>query len=189
MEIIINIILLATSGSAAVYCFVLNKKLDTLRKTENGLGASVAAMSKSIDDAREAVRDANAASSQSIKELAPLIEESKAIYPKLNELIDIISELSEIAVSEIGSAKDQANAHISSLLQEASAKSDELRAEIGLTDELISTFTEDDSEDESDDTVVFVDDEPPSKSDVSARLGNAVDRAQAMKNQRAAGLL
>ncbi|MEZ5917899.1 MAG: hypothetical protein R3C40_10135 [Parvularculaceae bacterium] len=38
MELIVNLVLLATSGAAAVYCYILSIRLKKLNDTRAGLG-------------------------------------------------------------------------------------------------------------------------------------------------------
>lgn len=121
MEMIVNFMLLAASGAATFYCFILSRKLEALKNTEKGLGATIATMSHTVDVARSTVTLAKESSAQSIADLSPLIEETKEILPQLTEMIDVISELAEIAIRDVNEASAQASADLDARLEKARA--------------------------------------------------------------------
>ncbi len=121
MEMIINFMLLAASGAATFYCFILSRKLEALKNTEKGLGATIATMSHTVDQARGAVALAKETSAESISELTPLIEETKDLLPQLSEMIDVIGELAEITVRDVNEASGAANAALEERLAAARA--------------------------------------------------------------------
>lgn len=119
MEMIVNFMLLAASGAATFYCFILSRKLEALKSTEKGLGATIATMSHTVDQARATVGMAKESSANSIAELKPLIEETQEILPQLTEMIDVISELAEIAIRDINDASGKASASLDERLAKA----------------------------------------------------------------------
>ena len=121
MEMIVNFMLLAASGAATFYCFILSRKLEALKNTEKGLGATIATMTHTVDVARSTVTLAKESSAQSIADLSPLIEETKEILPQLTEMIDVISELAEIAIRDVNEASAQASADLDARLEKARA--------------------------------------------------------------------
>ena len=121
MEMIIDFMLLAASGAATFYCFILSRKLEALKSTEKGLGATIATMSHTVDQARATVAMAKESSAESISELSPLIAETKEILPQLTEMIDVISELAEIAIRDVNEASVTARADLDARLQKAKA--------------------------------------------------------------------
>lgn len=137
MEMIVNFMLLAASGAATFYCFILSRKLEALKNTEKGLGATIATMSHTVDVARSTVTLAKESSAQSIADLSPLIEETKEILPQLTEMIDVISELAEIAIRDVNEASAQASADLDARLEKARALQTRLDEQIDffLTDE------------------------------------------------------
>ena len=130
MEMIIDFMLLAASGAATFYCFILSRKLEALKNTEKGLGATIATMSHTVDQARATVTLAKESSADSIKELTPLIEETKEILPQLTEMIDVISELAEIAIRDVSEASGQASAELEERLAKAKALQERLDEQI-----------------------------------------------------------
>ncbi|MEM8771375.1 MAG: hypothetical protein AAGD92_06980 [Pseudomonadota bacterium] len=137
MELIINAILMAASGSAALYCYMLNKKLDVLRSTEKGLGASIATMAKSVEDARTAISAVNESNTRSVQELKPLIEEANSAITQMTELIDVVSELTEIAVTDIDKAATQSCHSIYEHVAKAKNAIEELREEFVYVDDML----------------------------------------------------
>ncbi len=130
MEMIVNFMLLAASGAATFYCFILSRKLEALKSTEKGLGATIATMSHTVDQARATVSMAKESSANSIAELSPLIEETKDILPQLTEMIDVISELAEIAIRDINDASGKASASLDERLAKARALQERLDEQI-----------------------------------------------------------
>jgi chromosome segregation ATPase len=108
MDMIVDFILLAASGAAAVYCFVLSKRLKKLNDMKNGLGASIASMSQTLDQTQQVLALAKRSSVESIERLSALIEEAERLTPELSQLMDALGELSEIAADDIAKAKDEA---------------------------------------------------------------------------------
>lgn len=130
MEMIIDFMLLAASGAATFYCFILSRKLEALKSTEKGLGATIATMSHTVDQARATVAMAKESSSQSVAELTPLIEETKDVMPQLTEMIDVISELAEIAIRDVNDASGKAGADLDARLAKAKALQERLDQQI-----------------------------------------------------------
>ena len=130
MEMIIDFMLLAASGAATFYCFILSRKLEALKSTEKGLGATIATMSHTVDQARATVTLAKESSAESINELTPLIEETKEILPQLTEMIDVISELAEIAIRDVNEASGKAGAELEQRLSKAKALQERLDEQI-----------------------------------------------------------
>lgn len=130
MEMIIDFMLLAASGAATFYCFILSRKLEALKSTEKGLGATIATMSHTVDQARATVTMAKESSAESIRELTPLIAETREILPQLTEMIDVISELAEIAIRDVNDASGAARAGLDARLAKAKALQEQLDQQI-----------------------------------------------------------
>ncbi|WP_375204301.1 hypothetical protein [Hyphococcus sp.] len=179
MEMIIDFMLLAASGAATFYCFILSRKLEALKSTEKGLGATIATMSHTVDQARATVTLAKESSAESINELTPLIEETKEILPQLTEMIDVISELAEIAIRDVSEASGKAGAELDARL----AKAKELQARL---DEQIDFFLVDNPDPDgpgtrmtpngrSDEDVAYLDDD---ETDLPAKTAQAKAKAK-----------
>ncbi len=116
MEMIFDFMLLAASGSAAVYCFVLNRKLQRLKDTEKGLGATIASMAAAVEQAQSAVAQAKLSSAESVNELAPLVAETREFLPKLTTLAESIGGIADTTIANINEAALAATKEIASCL-------------------------------------------------------------------------
>jgi Domain of unknown function (DUF6468) len=131
MEMIFDFMLLAASGSAAVYCFVLNRKLQRLKDTEKGLGATIASMAAAVEQAHAAVADAKQSSAESVNELTPLVAETREFLPKLAALAESIGGIADTTIANINEAALAATKEIAACLdsvgpvQPASATDDD----------------------------------------------------------------
>ncbi|VAV93411.1 hypothetical protein MNBD_ALPHA05-654, partial [hydrothermal vent metagenome] len=119
MEIIFDFMLLAASGSAAVYCFVLNRKLQRLKDTEKGLGATIASMAAAVEQAQAAVADAKQSSAESVNELTPLVAETREFLPKLTALAESIGGIADTTIANINEAALAATKEIAACLDSA----------------------------------------------------------------------
>ncbi len=138
MELIIDFILLAASGAAVFYCVVLSRKLEKLKDTEKGLGATIASMSQTVDQAHSTVVLAKESSNQSVAELTPLIEEVRVIVPKVTEMIDALGKLGEVARENIVTAAAGASLDIEDSLSDARAVQSEISQRIFELNELLN---------------------------------------------------
>lgn len=190
MEMIVNFMLLAASGAATFYCFILSRKLEALKSTEKGLGATIATMSHTVDQARATVAMAKESSAESVAELSPLIEETKEILPQLSEMIDVISELAEIAIRDVNDASGKAKADLDARIARARALQEKL-------DQQIDFFAADDPDprgpgrrrafDEDDDgNVAYLDedDAPARKKQRPSKVSTALLNARNQRKMR-----
>lgn len=183
---IVNFMLLAASGAATFYCFILSRKLEALKSTEKGLGATIATMSHTVDQARSTVSLAKESSAESVAELTPLIEETKEILPQLSEMIDVISELAEIAIRDVNDASSKATENLDARIAKARALQKKL-------DQQIDFFAADEPDPrgpggrriphEDDDNVAYLDedDAPAPKKQRQSKVSTALLNA---RNQR-----
>jgi len=183
MELIVNFMLLAASGAAAFYCFVLNKRLADLKDTNSGLGASIATMSQTVDTARSVVALAKESSTQSIAQLSPLVEETRIIIPKLTELIDVISELSEIAVKDIDESCESAIVKLDKRIQDAQELGKEVTAQVEAQLQNLADAIETTSLEDSDEQICYIDELETSRSDRTARVASAIDAASKQRDR------
>ncbi len=116
MEMIFDFMLLSASGSATVYCFVLNRKLQRLKDTEKGLGATIASMAAAVEQAQAAVAQAKQSSAESVNELAPLVAETREFLPKLAALAESIGDTADTTISNINEAALAATKEIAACL-------------------------------------------------------------------------
>ncbi len=177
MEMIVNFMLVAASGSAAVYCFILNRKLQGLKDTEKGLGATIASMAQAVEQAQSAVALAKQSSAESIDELEPLVAETRAFMPKLTELVESIGDIADASISGINDATTAATIEIEACLEKVRRLQADMAS--GADNQAAAP-----SPDQSDavDTVEFLEREPsPREAPPSGATDNASTETMARK--------
>ncbi len=104
MSLIVDFLLLAASGAACFYCWVLNTRIKALTSTKDGIHTGIAALSQSADDMQTAMANTkNQAATDSVK-LEALLEDASNKIPELQMLASQIQEISERAVEETETA-------------------------------------------------------------------------------------
>jgi hypothetical protein len=86
LTLLFDLILIGASSCAAVYCWLLNKRLQLLRDTNQGLGATIKEMAISVTRAQEAVKDIKTETKTAKKELNLLLVEAQATIEHLSDL-------------------------------------------------------------------------------------------------------
>lgn len=105
MQLIVDFILLAASGAATIYCFVLSRRLARLNDMKNGIGASIASMSQALDQTQQVLALAKSSSLEGVQRLTALLEEAERVGPEIRQLIDALSDLAGIAADDIETAR------------------------------------------------------------------------------------
>lgn len=105
MQLIVDFILLAASGAATVYCFVLSRRLAKLNDMKNGIGASIASMSQALDQTQQVLALAKSSSLEGVQRLTALLEDAERVGPEIRELIDALGELATDATDDIDNAR------------------------------------------------------------------------------------
>ncbi|MHA7872462.1 MAG: hypothetical protein ACX939_08955 [Hyphococcus sp.] len=100
MALIIDFMLLAASGTACFYCWVLSKRLKALTSNKDGIQTGIAALAQSAEEMQTAIAETKESASENVSRLEALIAEANAKAPELEELLTRIAEVSKDAVSE-----------------------------------------------------------------------------------------
>jgi ABC-type transporter Mla subunit MlaD len=108
MDMIVDFILLAASGAATIYCFVLSRRLAKLNDMKNGIGASIASMSSALDQTQQVLAFAKSSSLEGVKRLTEVLEEAERVKPEITQLLEVLSELADIASDDIDAARANA---------------------------------------------------------------------------------
>lgn len=93
MELISDILLLAGSFGAAVYCYVLSARLKKFTTLENGMGGAIAVLSAQVDDMTVALEKARGAANGSAESLEGLTARGEAVSRKLELLLASLHDL------------------------------------------------------------------------------------------------
>lgn len=96
MDLVSDILLAAGAIGAAVYCFVLGKRLKSFNSLEKGVGGAVAVLSTQVEDLKKTLETAQKTAAESAETLSDLNiraeETSKRLEIQLAALNDLPQE-------------------------------------------------------------------------------------------------
>lgn len=95
MELIADILLVAGALGAAIYCFVLARRLARFNDLETGMGGAVAVLSAQVDDLTKTLEIAQDSSGESVQVLTELTERAEAVAKRLELLVASMHDLPE----------------------------------------------------------------------------------------------
>ena len=95
MELIADILMIAASIGAAVYCFVLAARLRRFTTLETGMGGAIAVLSAQVDDMTRALETARSVAGTSEKNLADLTTRAETLARRLELLMASLHDLPE----------------------------------------------------------------------------------------------
>lgn len=98
MEMISDILLMAGSFGAAIYCYVLSSRLKKFTTLETGMGGAIAVLSAQVDDMTRALDKARGAANGSAESLEALTLRGETVARKLELLVASLHDLPEPAV-------------------------------------------------------------------------------------------
>lgn len=97
MDMISDILLVAGSFGAAIYCFVLSNRLKRFTTLESGMGGAIAVLSAQVDDMTVALEKARSAANGSAESLEALTARGEAVARKLELLVASLHDLPDPA--------------------------------------------------------------------------------------------
>lgn len=97
MELIADVLLLAGSFGAAIYCYVLSTRLKRFTTLESGMGGAIAVLSAQVDDMTVALDKARGAANGSAESLEALTIRGEAVARKLELLVASLHDLPDPA--------------------------------------------------------------------------------------------
>ena len=100
MEFIADILLASGALAAALYCFVLSRRLRRFTDLEHGIGGAIAVLSVQVDDLSKALKQAEVASTQSAGSLASQTDAAKDVAKRLELLVASMHDLPEPTAPE-----------------------------------------------------------------------------------------
>lgn len=107
MELISDILLLAGSFGAAIYCHVLATRLKRFTTLESGMGGAIAVLSAQVDDMTVALDKARGAANGSAESLEALTARGEAVARKLELLLASLHDLPDPAAVPARSVVDE----------------------------------------------------------------------------------
>ncbi|MBN8631493.1 MAG: hypothetical protein J0L76_11625 [Rhodobacterales bacterium] len=108
MDLISDILLMAGSFGAAVYCYVLSTRLKKFTTLETGMGGAIAVLSAQVDDMTVALEKARGAANGSAEGLEALTRRGEAVARKLELLVASLHDLPDPAATPAPAAAEPA---------------------------------------------------------------------------------
>ncbi|HOZ31351.1 MAG TPA: hypothetical protein PLM52_00610 [Tabrizicola sp.] len=93
MDLIADILLVAGSFGAAIYCYVLASRLKRFTTLETGMGGAIAVLSAQVDDMTRALEQARGAANGSAESLEGLTARGEAVARRLELLVASLHDL------------------------------------------------------------------------------------------------
>ena len=87
MELIADMLLVAGALGAAVYCFILARRLARFNDLENGVGGAVAVLSSQVDDLTRTLADAQKMAATSSHSLDELTDRAEGVAKRLELMV------------------------------------------------------------------------------------------------------
>jgi hypothetical protein len=107
MEMISDILLVAGSFGAAIYCYVLSSRLKKFTTLETGMGGAIAVLSAQVDDMTRALEKARGAANGSAESLEALTLRGEAVARKLELLVASLHDLPDPAAQPARTPVDE----------------------------------------------------------------------------------
>lgn len=95
MDLIADILLVAGSFGAAVYCYVLSSRLKRFTTLETGMGGAIAVLSAQVDEMTIALEKARGAATGSAESLTALTVRGEEVARRLELLVASLHDLPE----------------------------------------------------------------------------------------------
>ncbi len=95
MDLIADVLLLAGAFTAALYCWVLSKRVKGLNDLDTGLGSAVASLSSQVNGMQTALKATQAVTGSSIAEMEELAERAEKAAERLNLMLATVQEEKE----------------------------------------------------------------------------------------------
>jgi hypothetical protein len=99
MDLIADVLLMAGSFGAAIYCAVLAARLKRFTTLETGMGGAIAVLSAQVDDMTVALEKARGAATGSAESLEGLTARGEAVARKLELLLASLHDLPDPAAA------------------------------------------------------------------------------------------
>lgn len=126
MNFIIDFLLLAASGAACFYCWVLSTRIKSITNTKDGIHTGIVALTQSAEEIQSAIASTKASAAENSANLEQLLAEADKKIPELRELMSQITEISQTAVQETETATTNLFEMLTPHIKEAQAASYQL---------------------------------------------------------------
>lgn len=100
MDVIADILLIAATLGAGIYCLVLARRLSRFTDLENGMGGAIAVLSTKVDEMTKALRDAQTLAEGSSDALTDLTERADGVAQRLELMVAALHDVPEVQATD-----------------------------------------------------------------------------------------
>ena len=101
MNLIADALLAAGAFGAALYCYILQRRLQRFTALESGMGGAIAVLSAQVDDMTRALQAAQATAGQSSATLEAQVARAEAAAARLDLMLAALHDLPDSGGSHI----------------------------------------------------------------------------------------
>lgn len=146
LDMISDFLLLAASGVACFYCWMLSRRLKALSSAEKGIGAGISQLSQSAEEVKAAVAATRAGADAAAAKLEALLARAEQKSAELSALYAQIEGAGEAVAAKTEGATRRYVDTLSPFLSEANEIADKLFAAIERAPRAASATPADDQE-------------------------------------------
>ncbi|MEO1549435.1 MAG: hypothetical protein AAFR93_03265 [Pseudomonadota bacterium] len=84
MELMADGLLMVAAGVAALYCWILSRRLQALKDTKQGLGGAIAGLSHQVEEIQRTLDQSKAHATAEAERLARLVEQAQAVATQVD---------------------------------------------------------------------------------------------------------
>jgi hypothetical protein len=95
---IADLLMIAASAGAGIYCLVLSRRLSRLTSFDKGIGGAIAVLSAQVDDMKQALSDAKTGSDSASAQLQDLVRQARDISGELELMVAACHDFAEEAL-------------------------------------------------------------------------------------------
>ncbi len=92
MELLADGLLLTAAMAGALYCWILSKRLKSLKDLDSGLGGAIAGLSRQVDETRSSLAEAKATTEATTRDLAEITARAEIAAGRLELLLASVHE-------------------------------------------------------------------------------------------------
>lgn len=126
MDLVTDFLLLAASGAACFYCWALSTRLKKLMKTNDGLGASVVALSQSAEEMKVALEQTKQSADGVKTDMDILLKSADEKADVLQKLLDQLATIRNEVVTQTESSTQDYMDKLAPFIDDANATADKL---------------------------------------------------------------
>ncbi len=104
MSFIMDFLLLAASGAACFYCWVLSARIKSVTDTKDGIHSGIVALTQSAEEIQTAIASTKDSATENAALLEELLATAEKKIPELRDLMKQLTEISRTAVQETETA-------------------------------------------------------------------------------------